>query len=229
MCFTSLWKASSFLISINSGSYKYFFKNGCKDSGMVAEKTIIWTFLSIFDRISSISSKKPNSNVISASSITTILAVSKRKTLSLINMSFILPGVPMTICGCFSICVTFSIPPVTNFTRTLKCLAILRQRSYNWYASSLVGAEITACTQSWSKSSISKIGIKKACDFPDPVLDTPMISLFLFLRFNTCSWMGVKVLKCSKSIISWIRLFIIFTSFTLVLSQNSSHFTNTKN
>ena len=28
MCFTSLWKASSFLISINSGSYKYFFKNG---------------------------------------------------------------------------------------------------------------------------------------------------------------------------------------------------------
>ena len=26
MCFTSLWKASSFLISINSGSYKYFFK-----------------------------------------------------------------------------------------------------------------------------------------------------------------------------------------------------------
>ena len=80
--------------------------------------------------------------------------------------SLILPGVPITTCGCiFKVlfCFVLSIPPLISLTRhpssaSDKSLALM----YNCKANSRVGAVITTCTSFNSGSILSIIGIKKA-------------------------------------------------------------------
>ena len=74
----------------------YFFKLGNIASLIVALNTIILAF-DVIDTILSISSLKPASNVISASSMTKYLDVYIFNALLSTAKSFILPGVPITI------------------------------------------------------------------------------------------------------------------------------------
>ncbi len=119
----------------------------------------------------SISSMKPISSILSASSRTNILMSARFRALRSI-MSLTLPGVPVTISVPFSnleIWPSMDAPPYMATTSCPEYLAILPISSETWLASSLVGVSIIALGILPPASILPRIIEPKAPVLPVPV------------------------------------------------------------
>ena len=140
---------------------------------------------------------KPMSSIRSASSSTTVRAVSIR-TVRRFRWSLRRPGVATTICGRLlsaSICFPIGAPPYRHTQRTPgRYFASRRSSPSICKASSRVGDRITACTSPSAGSMCWTIGIPKARVFPVPVGAFAITSL--------CSIMGGMQPACTGVLIT---------------------------
>ena len=139
---------------------------------MVAENMPRFWRLGILSRMRVTSWMKPMSSIRSASSSTTVCTLFKF-TVRRFMWSLSRPGVATTIWGrrfSASICLPMGCPPYRHTSRTPSWhTAMSRISSVICMASSRVGARITACTSSLSRSMRSMMGMPKAMVLPVPV------------------------------------------------------------
>ena len=157
---------------ISSGSRWYTHEMSMTSREMVAENIPRFFRLGILSRIRVTSWIKPMSSIRSASSSTTVCTLF-RLTVRRFMWSLSRPGVATTICGLrfsASICLPMGCPPYRHTRRTPSWqTAMSRISSVICMASSRVGARITACTSSLSRSMRSIMGMPNAMVLPVPV------------------------------------------------------------
>ena len=162
-----------------TGSFWYFLVSSRIALGIVAENKAVCLSSGTFDRIVSISSLNPMSNISSASSKTTIFTWSSFNVFLFI-WSITRPGVPITTCTppfrAF-ICLSIGCPPYIGRVR-IPCiyLASFLTSSETCIANSLVGHNTIACNFLLSLSIFSRIGILKDAVLPVPVWACPITS-----------------------------------------------------
>lgn len=157
---------------ISSGSRWYTHEMSITSREIVAENIPRFFRLGILSRIRVTSWIKPMSSIRSASSSTTVCTLFKF-TVRRFMWSLSRPGVATTIWGrrfSASICLPMGCPPYRHTSRTPSWhTAMSRISSVICMASSRVGARMTACTSSLSRSMRSMMGMPKAMVLPVPV------------------------------------------------------------
>ena len=137
---------------------------------------------------------KPISNILSASSNTNVVRLSRFR-LALRRCSSTRPGVPTIMCAPCSkepTCGPKAMPPHKESTLILWIpRASLRISTATWSANSRVGHSTRVCTRKRFTSSLFNNPKANVAVLPEPVLALAITSLFAKISGKACAWIGV--------------------------------------